>query len=174
MKTSSAGFTLVEILVVIGIFSILLTIGTLQTRTWLEKGAIESQTMFIYGQLMEVRQSAMNYKRSRAVVIKRDSFQIYSTTESTVGAVANHKLKYPLLSGSSLVIPAGKKIQFDERGFTSINGFSNGSFCTEPTGNTLYVNTGAYDSIVISGLRLRVGKRTVEGAACADEDIQLK
>lgn len=170
MKTASAGFTLVEIMVVIGIFSILLTIGTLQTRTWLEKGAIESQTMFIYGQLMEVRQSAMNYKRPRAVVIKRDSFQIYSTTVSTVGAVAVNRLKYPLLSGSSLVVAAGKKLQFDERGFANIDF----SVCTEPTGSTLYVNTGAYDSIVISGLRLRVGKRTVEGAACADEDIQLK
>jgi len=169
MKTGSAGFTLVEIIIVVALFSVLLAIATLQTGGSLEKRAVESQTMFIYGELMAVRQSAMNYKRPRAIVIKRDSFQIYSTSESTVGPVANHKLKYPLLKGSALVVAAGVKIQFDERGFTN----DANSFCVEPAGSTLTLNGGTYDTVIISGLRLRVGKRSAAGD-CKHDNIQLK
>jgi len=172
MRNQAAGFSLVEIIIVMALFSILATIGTLQTRTWLEKGGVESEIMLIYGELMAVRQSAMNFKRPRAVVIRRDSFQIYSTAETSVGAVADNKLRYPLLQGSGLVAAAGKTITFDERGFTN----NSSSFCVEPAGDPLKLNSGAYDSIVISGLRLKIAKRTAEGAPCTNvsNNIQLK
>lgn len=168
MKNMTAGFTLVEILVVVGILAILLSLGTLQTRGWLEKGAIEKQTMFIYGELMGVRQSAMNFKRPRTVVIKRDSFQVYSTANTAVAAVANNRLKYPLMQVSSYVDAAGVPITFDERGFNS----NENTFCVVPSGDTTVVNSGAYDTLVISALRIKMGKRT--GGNCVNGNIQLK
>lgn len=171
MKNSAAGFSLIEIMVVICIFGILVAIGTLETRSWLEKAAIENQAMTLYGELMGVRQSAMNYKQPRSVVVKRDSFQVYSSAETSVTPVANNRLKYPLLQGAGLVAAAGRTVTFDERGFAGTTAVS---FCVEPSGDTLNINSGAYDSVVISGLRIRVGKRTVEGAECKGEEIQLK
>ena len=168
MKNGAAGFTLIEIIVVIAVFSILAAIGTLQTRTWIQKGAIESEIMLLYGELMAVRQSAMNFKRPRAVVIKRDSFQVYSSAVTSVAAVADNTLRYPLMQVSSYVAAAGKGITFDEKGFTS----NENSFCIVPEGDTTVVSSGAYDSIVISGLRIRVGKRT--GGDCKSGNIQLK
>ena len=174
MESRESGFTIVELIVVVATLSVLLAIATLSTNSWFEKKAVEDQTMTLYGELMAVRQTAMNMKRPKTMVIKGGSYQIYSTNVVAGTPVVNNSLKYPVMSVNGLVPSGGYKVEFDERGFvTDVNCRS---FCVEPGGDLLTLNSGTIDSIVVSNLRIKIGKRTAQGAACKNENnnIQLK
>jgi prepilin-type N-terminal cleavage/methylation domain-containing protein len=172
MEIGTKGFSLVELLVVLGLAAILMTLATLQTKQWQEKSSIEGQATTLYGGLMEARQRAMNLKQPTSVVVKPASLLTYSTstTSAGVGAQKSSSLKYKILSGSSQVASTGEKITFNEDGFTA----NNISLCIEPSGSALDLNSAAFDSIVVHGLRIRMGKRNGEGASCAESNINLK
>lgn len=172
MKNGESGFTLVEVIVVVATLAVLLAIGTLQTSSWFAKKAVEDEAMKLYGELMAVRQTAMNMKKAKTMIIKGGSYQIYSSNVTTVGPIVNDRLKYPVMTASGVVPTGGYKVEFDERGYTS----DSRSFCVEPGGDLLTLNSGTFDSVVVSNLRIKIGKRTAEGAACKDENnnIQIK
>lgn len=170
MNRRDSGFSLVELVFVIAIAAILMSIATVQFNKSMEKSAVESEATLIYSQLMAVRQEAMNMKVPRAVKIKPQKLEIFPSDVTTGSPSQSYDLKYTILSGAGPVSSSGKVISFDERGFTS----SLTSVCVEPSGDTLKVNEGVHDSVVISGLRLRLGKRIGEGAECKDANIQLK
>lgn len=172
MNRRDLGFTLVELIVVIAVAAILTSIATMQFNDSMVKAGIESEATQVYSELMAARQEAMNMKRLRAVKVKAQKFEIFSTTVTTVAPVRNGDLKYSVLSGSNILPAAGQTITFDERGF--VTNVSNISLCVEPSGDTVKLNGARFDSIVVSGTRIRLGKRTVEGASCIDGNIQLK
>lgn len=170
MSHRESGFSLVELIFVIAIATILMSIATSQFNKSMEKSGVESEATLIYSQLMAVRQDAMNMKVARAVKIKPLKVEIFATDNTGVSPSQSYDLKYTVLSGGGPVASSGVIINFDDRGFTT--GYV--SLCVEPSGDTLKVNEGAFDSVVVSGVRLRLGKRIGEGAECKDANIQLK
>lgn len=172
MNRKDSGFSLVELLIVIAIAAILTSIATMQFNDSVVKAGIESEATQVYSELMAVRQEAMNMKRLRAVKVKSQKLEIFASADTAVAPVQSYELKYPVLTGAGIVPVAGKTISFDERGF--VTNASSVSLCVEPSSDTVELNRAGFDSVVVSGTRIRLGKRTVEGASCIDDNIQLK
>lgn len=153
-----SGFTLVEILVVIGIIALLLSIGTIQFSRYTLKYETESQTRKMYGDLLEIRSRALFEKRSRTLSLAAGSYSLYSSTDTTVTPVATITLKRPITYNGS-----GAEIAFDTRGMLA----GSRAICVSAE------NDAAIDSIVISMARVQMGKRK-EGMVCDADNIIFK
>jgi len=153
-----SGFTLVEILVVIGIISILLSIATIQFSQYTIKYETESQTRKLYSDLLEIRSKALFEKRSRALKLATGSYSLYSSTDTTVAAVATVPLKRPITYNGG-----GTDIVFDTRGMLA----GSQSICVSAE------NDAAIDSVVVSMARVQMGKRK-GGMACNAANIIFK
>jgi len=152
-----SGFTLVEILVVIGIISLLLSIGTIQFSRYTLKYETESQIRKLYGDLLEIRSQALFEKKSRALSLAAASYSLYSSTDTTAPPVSTVTLKRPITNNG------GADIVFDTRGMLA------GSQTICVSGE----NDAAIDSIVVSMARVQMGKRK-GGTACNADNIVFK
>lgn len=152
-----SGFTLVEIMVVIGIISLLLSIGTIQFSRYTLKYETESQTRKLYSDLLEIRSRALFEKKSRAISLAAGSYSLYSSTDTTAPPVATVTLKRPITNNG------GANIVFDTRGMLT----GSQSICVSAE------NDAAIDSIVISMARVQMGKRK-EGMVCNADNIIFK
>jgi prepilin-type N-terminal cleavage/methylation domain-containing protein len=79
MKNS--GFTLMEIIIVVAIFGILLGIGAMSGRDWLERARVEGQTKEMYVDLMNARVCAL--QRSRVFFVHLPTTNQYAIYEDT-------------------------------------------------------------------------------------------
>lgn len=147
VESEQKGFSLVELIIVIGIISILLTMATLQFNEYTKKANIEAQTKMIYADLMNLRAQALFQKRGRSATITATVFSIYSSTETTSAApISSRTLTYPVVySGTSTIM-------FNTQGL--LDGVTNKTICTEP-----YDNPAGYDSLVLFTTRIQLGKR---------------
>lgn len=153
-----SGFTLVEILVVIGIIGLLLSIGTIQFSRYTIKYETESQTRKLYGDLLEIRSRALFEKKSRAISLAASSYSIYSSANTTADPVDTISLKRPITYNGG-----GADIVFDTRGMLA----GSQSICASAE------NDAAIDSVVISMARVQMGKRK-GGMACNAANIIFK
>jgi prepilin-type N-terminal cleavage/methylation domain-containing protein len=166
------GFSLVEMIVVIGIMATLLSIATLQFNRMTTKYNIEAQTKMLHGDLMKVRAEALLQKRSRAVnfvsTTTQTTFSIFSSVDTGAGAVAQNKLKYRMAPGGTTII------NFDRMGMASSSSFNVSvdppilTVCTSPSDNP-----SALDSIIITPTRIGVGKRQT-GQGCTYDKVDQK
>jgi prepilin-type N-terminal cleavage/methylation domain-containing protein len=156
-----AGFTLVEVLVVIGIISILLGIGTFQFAQFMRKSAAESQTRKLHGDMMELRVRALFEKRSKAVLLSANSYSIYSSSVTSVSPVNTTTLKRSITNNNSA------KIVFDSRGMLQFAPSASQTICVAEE------NDAVIDSIVVAMTRLQIGKRK-GGMACNADNIVFK
>lgn len=157
------GFTLVELVVVIGISGILLAIGTLQFNSMNQKSAVEGEVRTIYSNLTDVRLEAMYTKTKRGVFFNGTQMKIYASDDFTAPPVSVVNLSFPVVvsSGASRVVyEAGGIMTAAER-----------SICVEPGGAP--ANVGVIDSVVVSAVTNRMGKRQT-GGACAPASIDQK
>lgn len=152
-----SGFTLVEVLVVVGIISLLLSIATIQFSQYTNKYATESQTRKMYSDLLEIRSKALFEKKGRALSLAASSYSLYSSTYTTAAPVATVRLKQPITYNG------GTKIVFDTRGMLA----GSQTICVSAE------NDAAIDSIVISMARVQMGKRK-GGAACNAENVVFR
>jgi prepilin-type N-terminal cleavage/methylation domain-containing protein len=146
---NKSGFTLIEVLVVIGIVSLLLTFGTLEFNQYTKKASIEGQTRKLYADLMELRSRALFEKHNKVIHLTASS---YTTPVETVN------LKQAIEYNGS-----GDEIVFDTRGLM----LDSKTICV------VEENGAAVDSIIVSMARVQLGKRK-RGMTCEAANIVFK
>lgn len=154
--SQAGGFSLVELVVVVGIISILLSISTYLFSQHLRKSAIEKQIKTLYADMMELRSRSMFEKKSKGLRLATMGYSIYSSTTMTVTPAETKTLT----SAISWNNPSAD-ITFDTQGFINA---SLSSVCTDGA------NSAYFDSLVVSASRIRIGKLK-EGMACATANI---
>lgn len=156
------GFTLIEVLIAIGIMGILMAIATHNWHEMQVKSAVESEIKKIHADLTEVRLQALYRKTPRSVIFSGQQFKIYSSAVTSVDPVVTKQLRYPIVSngGDPLILT------FNSQGVT----YDTGSICVLPTNDLTVINSAAEDSIVVSQTRLNLGKRTVGDCTSANID----
>jgi prepilin-type N-terminal cleavage/methylation domain-containing protein len=144
------GFSLVEILVVIGLVAILLAIALPWFAAYLKHGSADSQTRLIYAELLQARANALYLRRETRVKFYPGSFAVYSTATDgpSVAPVASQPLRFPIEWNNS-----GANVDFDPRGI-ALNGRS---ICIAGR-----EETGAVDSVVVSDTRVNIGKKNID------------
>jgi len=156
------GFSLVEIIVVIGIISILTAIGTLSFGEYARRYRTEAQTRMIYGELLHARSSSLYQRRETRMKFYRERFEVYSSmldSDSGVAPVTMRTLEFPIKWNGNDV-----NVDFDEKGMTA----DLGTICID--GSDL---TGSVDSVVIANIRVSIGKKD-QGGVCKGENIILR
>lgn len=161
LDMKAQGYSLVEIVVSIGILSVLLAIGTLKFKEYAKRYATESQTRRLYYGLLTARADAVFHRRPTLVKLYPNSFHVYSsqTVGADVGPVASEALRY-----SISVAESGKAITFDARGIAS----PVDSICLEPNDGA-----GSVDSVVINYIRVNIGKKD-RGDDCNSTNITIR
>ena len=160
-----SGFTLVELMVVVGIIGIVLAIATMNFKQWNDKYTVESYTKEIYSILMKARNDAANTNTQNLVALAANQVQVTQDTDGdgafTPGEPTTTK-PYPRFTINSTIgggLPA--TIIFDRRGITTntqtirITGYSPnaspGVDCI--TVATTRINMGSWDPTQPVGLQ---------------------
>jgi len=151
------GFTMTELMVVIGIVAILVSIAAPLMSHWMIKVRVEQEIEQMYSDLVNTRARAMNYNRIQFLQLNLVQNQ-YQTYDDTFPAPDGDGILTP--GSDTLVIstitkdqmwvnPAGfLQLQFDNRGIISGTG---------TIGLTnLYLSI--YDCISVSPTRIRIGR----------------
>lgn len=141
-----AGFSLIEMLVVIAIIGILTAMATMQFNTYMRKSQMQSQIQTLYSDLNRVRSQALFSRRPRTVTMTSTQYALYSSTVVSVSPVESKTLNYPMSLNN------GARLDFDERGLLS--NVTNASACILlPTSQDAVI-----DSLVLSQTRILIGK----------------
>lgn len=157
------GFTLVELIVVMGIMGILLAIAGLNWHAMSTKSAIESQIKMLHADLMEIRLQALYTKTPRSVLISGQEYKAYASADTSVAPLVTRQFKYPVVWNSAGVLT------FDAQGL--MNGAER-TLCILPHNDISEVNSAAVDSMVISQARIYLGRRN--GGDCKIDNIDQK
>lgn len=155
------GFSLIELVVVIGIASVLMAIATLNFNQMMRKSAIESQVKMLYSELLNIRVQAMFQKQARLVGLNSTKVYLYSTDVNTSPFVQNN-LSYPIEWGGA------SEILFDTQGLTNIPATGSRSICIKGD------NPAAYDSIVVFKTRIQMGKKKDPLGGCTSGNIETQ
>jgi len=126
------GFTLVELIVVIGLAAVLLALSTLNFNEWMTRRQVERQTRELYSDLMELRVASMTRKQRTAVFLgpRQLLFRTYSSADENVitggtprQPMNGKTLRYEIRLQRGGVLQAfdinTDNIVFDTRGFTT-------------------------------------------------------
>lgn len=163
------GFSLIELIVVIGIISILLSLATIDFHQWQRKANIEKEAKELYADLMYIRQQAMvtgMTHRFRIVSANNIIVLRLSSEDDVVGTQVLQKSLPNPISKSSWTDPTGNDIDFNSRGMMA-----------DVDGKALCISSDAdpaYDSIVIQQSRISLGKNTELGSSCDPSKITIQ
>lgn len=159
------GFSLIEMLVAIGIASILIAIATPNFHDFWRRSQMDRQTRFLRGEIMKARLAAVTLQRGVLLQVFSDRFEVYSSLAVGAGLapVRAERLAFPVhVAFPPPTNPAA--ICFDERGLT----FDLGSICIDENDGAVGV-----DSVVVFTTRVSLGKRKV-GKECSSGNITVK
>jgi len=160
------GFTLIELIVVIGLIGILLTVATLDFNAWQRKSIVERYTKELYSDLQDARMRAAFTKVRQSVEFGAQQvvFRRYTTNEPDAAGTIITTKQLPL----SFTLNGGwtNPIFFDTRGIMS-----------DPIIKVICMTTdvdAAYDALIITPALTNMGKRTNRGNACARTNVTQK
>ncbi|MBJ6749004.1 prepilin-type N-terminal cleavage/methylation domain-containing protein [Geomonas anaerohicana] len=159
-RKTSAGFTLLELLVVLAVMSVLLTLATLQFNRYSRKSSIEAQVKKLHADLQAARSRALFEKRDKAVAFSASGFAVYSSGSATGAPVDRKPLQYRLVLRADPFV-----VVFNGAGVSSTEG---DAVCTEPADNE-----AALDALLITPTRIDMGKRNA-AAPCSAENITIR
>jgi prepilin-type N-terminal cleavage/methylation domain-containing protein len=163
----SKGFTIVELLVVVGLISVLLTIGVLNFNSWQRKNIVEKNVKELYSDVQEARTAALytKFRRRIDLAAKQVTFNSYSSDADVPAAVITKQL--PLtISWSSWASPASNQIEFNTRGVMTDSSIK--VICFQTTDDV------AYDALIITPVLTNMGKVTIRGNACGQDNVTQK
>jgi prepilin-type N-terminal cleavage/methylation domain-containing protein len=147
------GYSLVEMVVVIGIISILLSIATLRFNEYSKRYRMEAQTRLIYSELLKARINALYQRRSTRVKLYANRFEVYSSSQDDTAGVApvrTQALSFPIVCSGVENAVKGYPVEFNSAGIAD----NLRTVCLDE-GDGL----AAVDSVVISKTRVRIGKK---------------
>jgi prepilin-type N-terminal cleavage/methylation domain-containing protein len=176
------GFSLIELLVVMLIFGIIASLGTVSFTGWVRKHNLESQVKEVYTDLMNARLTAMHQNTNH--IISLSANQIRGLEDADGDGVGDNPLciwnrnKGDPIDGSC---PNDKSLSYKNLVFTtnwsgtatlefSARGLSN-------TNNTICVFSTynpSYDCIVISTTRIRMGKILDQSGGCNSANCESR
>lgn len=167
------GFSLIELIVVIGIMGIIMSIAAINFSQWQIKNNIERQANEMYMEIAEARQLALNTKQARTIRFSANSlvFRRYTTDtdlESGEGVVVKTKALQYTITRNSWVAPS------DNPNITDADIlFTTRGIMDQPTPKAICIYSAvnpALDAIVIVESRVAAGKIKVRG----EHVVQLK
>jgi prepilin-type N-terminal cleavage/methylation domain-containing protein len=174
-RKKNSGFSLIELIVVIGIIAILLTIVGISSKDLLNKYRVESQTKQMYADLMNARVSAMSKNRKYFVTPVAAQYTIYEDTNDGpdgdgVLLAGDRQVMQVNLTYAMTMTPAAAAvdtINFDQRGLVSWSlGIISEPTVTQQTIRVTASYGAAYDCIDISPMKIRMGSWNENGAIC--------
>ena len=147
----NAGFTLVELLVVIGLIAIILAIATMNFNSWQKKAQIESQTRTLFASLNQARIDAMQHKLPRSIVLYPNMYTYRQYTSENEARAAGKVIQTQPVAYTLTEIsgPADNITLFDVRGYTD----DTGTIQINPAGTS-----AAVDCVFVSTGRTNIGK----------------
>ena len=168
-SAGTAGFTLIELVMIIAIVAILSSIGTFAFHSWTVKTNVAAQAQQLATDLGETRLRAMTAKLRHSLTTNPNSyvFKSYSSdyeslSAGTVIPGGSHRAVYPLRrkSAGSAIPCAGECYEIDQRGML-----------VGPAA-TIFINFGGssnLDCVNINPVIASAGKTNTVGAVCNDQ-----
>lgn len=163
------GFSLIELVVIVGIISILLAVGTISFNHWVRRQSIDRQVREMYSDLMSIRQQAMVTGRNYDVAFttsKNMVFHWYSSEgeSRTSGGTLVMRRGLP----NAVVVSSTASVEFNHRGVTA--------------GDTMMCvfsdASPAADALVITPSKVNLGRIKNQGSkdvsACTKNNVELQ
>lgn len=164
--TNSAGFSLVELLVVLAIIGTLLGISTLAFHDWVVKSRVEAQVRQMVTDISSTRIRALTRKQRCSIELgaKKYVFRSYSSEGEPLSAgtiiPGGGDVVFGLKSGPSTFF-ANQRLEIDQRGILD-------------TAATLpifleYDGNASLDCLNLHAIRVNAGKKNTAGDTCDDK-----
>lgn len=163
------GFSIIELIVVVGLISLVLGIAALDFASWTRKAQIERQVKELYADIQAARLDAAFTKQRRGVEFGANQviFRRFSTNESTAAGTGISTKSLPFaITRTTWVNPADGQIVFDTKGVMA-----------DPIVKVICVTTdidASYDALIITPAITNMGKVTNRGVACGQDNVIQK
>lgn len=157
------GYSLVEVVVVIGILSTLAVIGTVNFRKYLERYRIEAQTRMLYQELLKARSDALYRRREVRLRIYPERFEVYSSNDVGVAPSRTLPLSFPIRWKGEEEDGGGVTVVFDSRGVVE----KGCSICLDRKSDS------PVDSVVVYKTRVRIGKNG-DSSVCESGNVSTQ
>ncbi|TAL22227.1 MAG: prepilin-type N-terminal cleavage/methylation domain-containing protein [Nitrospirae bacterium] len=166
MKKKQAGFSLVELMIVVAVIGIMSAFAALAYRSWTDKYNVERQTKEMYVDLMKARVNAMSRNRIHFVTFTATQYTIYEddnpwpdgngTLEADGAPPDDRTVMTKTLSTYAISVTGNATKEFNERGRANVGG---SIYTTDRYGS-------AYDCVVIDDFRINMGKWNTTTTNC--------